>query len=186
MNYTSNSCLDKAEIANFGEVTMAKSTLLTLGNFEDAYFEDCLLLGIKSNDPITVFCVEAERRLGIKFERKLSNDILVRYTDGFSSGLGIAGTLFEFLPQEQDVKFSFYQHKVPFSDLHIHLFDNHYQDYRLIPECKQYDFLILLHDPCYTLQQKPLQYWLPLLNSVACCQEIAIESLGKSKENLII
>lgn len=166
---------------------MAKQAILSLANFEDSYFEDRMLIGIKTGLCGTQLCQELQNKLNMKFVRNLGSETIVNFKTGSDSGLGIAGTLFEAIKMEETVFFPVYEYTAPYTDEScISIFDNYNNDHCLIPECGQYNFIIMLKDEDFQLQQRGFLYWLRQIPSLQQCSVLTVEDLGASKQNLVM
>ncbi len=166
---------------------MAKQQLLALANVEDFYFDECMLIGIATELCGTQLCVELQSKLDLAFYRNLGNEAVVEINEGTESGLGIAGTLFEDLQTQFTVCFPLYEYTPPFSDNScISIFENHQDGHSLIPECKQFDFIVLLHEADFQLQKKSFHYWLTQIPTLKNSTILSVEDLGKSKQNLVM
>lgn len=166
---------------------MAKKQFIELANVEDFYFDECLLIGIDTHLCGTQLCVELQSKLDLDFYRNLGNEAEVHFKSGTDSGLGIPGTLFENIATEQSVWFPLYEYTAPFTDSScISIFENHQNGFYLVPECKQFNFIILLKNEDFQLQNKSFHHWLSQIPSLKKSQILSIEDLGQSKQNLIM
>lgn len=166
---------------------MAKQAILSLANFEDPYFEDRMLIGIRTKLCGTQLCHELQTKLNLKFVRDLGNEAVVNFKVGSDSGLGIAGTLFESIRTEETVFFPVFEYTPPYTDEScISIFENYNNDHCLVPECRQYNFIVMLKDEDFQLRQRGFLYWLSQIPSLQQCSVLTVEDLGASKQNLVM
>jgi hypothetical protein len=165
---------------------MAKALLLNTNDVEYSFFEESALIAVQSQLSPTQFCYQISKNLGLPFKRIVGLEAEIKLQGKTDNLYNLSGTLFDAIPMESEVHFPIYEYVMPFSENRIYLYNNIQDHQYMVPEYKDFRYLFLLQDTCFTLQQRDFTFWLKQLNCVQHCAVVDPSTLGKSKENLIM
>src|SRR5690606_16039501 len=148
---------------------MAKALLLNTNDVEYSFFEESALIAVQSQLSPTQFCYQISKNLGLPFKRIVGLEAEIKLQGKTDKLYNLSGTLFDSIPIESELHFPIYEYVMPFSENRIYLYNNIQDHQYMVPEYKDFRYLFLLQDTCFTLQQRDFTFWLKQLNCVQHC-----------------